>query len=134
MTNDEMRMTKRAVGLRFVIPTFVIRISFGDSDFVIRISPAIPPRAARTFPADGGAWIEDNLRAIQAQRASAFGKVPIVADVDADSAHRCIETWITEVARLEVILLPKPRLHLRDVRLSILAEILAVRVDHGGGV
>ena len=78
--------------------------------------------------------IEHDLRAVQPERARAFGEVPVVADVDADLRERRLEHGISEVARTEIELLPESGLAVRDVRLAVLAEVLSVGVDHGGRV
>src|SRR5215471_7530017 len=91
-----------------------------------------PPQVLRQPPA-GRRRIEDDLGAGQAERPPALGEVPLVADVDADPAHRGVEHRVPEVAGAEVVLLPEA-LHLRDVVLAVLAEEGAVGVDHRGGV
>ena len=83
---------------------------------------------------DRGRWIEDDLRPVQAQAARPFGKMAVVADVDADLGEPRREDRIAEIARPEVILLPEAGRHLRDVHLAKLAEVGAVGVDHGGRV
>ncbi len=57
----------------------------------------------------------------------------VVADVDADPADGRVEDGPAAVARTEVELLPEPP-YLGDVGLAVLAEVGAVRVDHGRGV
>ena len=49
-------------------------------------------------------------------------------------AHAGLEHRISEIARREIELLPEAREAVRDVRLAILAEILAVGVDDRRGV
>ena len=83
---------------------------------------------------DGGGGIEDDLGAVQAEGARAFGEVAVVADVDADLGEAEIEDGIAEVAGPEIELLPEARRDVRDVGLAILAEVGAVVVDDGGGV
>src|SRR5258706_11158964 len=75
----------------------------------------------------------DDLGAVEAQGAGAFGEVPVVADVDADLRVLGLEDGIAQVAGPEVELLPEAA-DLWDVRLAILAEVAAVGVDDGGGV
>src|SRR3954467_3098076 len=58
----------------------------------------------------------------------------VVANVNADLSRGGIEDRITEVARPEVELFPEPWSHVRDVVLAVLAEVLAVRIDHRGRV
>src|SRR5215471_5507137 len=91
-----------------------------------------PPQVLRQPPAGRGR-VEDDLGAGQAERPPALGEVPLVADVDADPAHRGVEHRVSEVAGAEVVLLPEA-LDLRDVVLAVLAEESAVGVDHRGGV
>src|SRR5690242_6682296 len=91
-----------------------------------------PPQVLRQAPT-GRRRVEDDLGAGQAERPPALGEVPLVADVDADPAHRGVEHRVAEVARTEVVLLPEA-FHLRDVVLAVLAEERAVRVDDRGGV
>jgi hypothetical protein len=59
--------------------------------------------------------------------------VPVVADVDADLADGGLEDRVPEVPGPEVELLPEA-LDVRDVRLAVLAQVLAVGVDDRGGV
>src|SRR5436190_1496504 len=56
--------------------------------------------------------------------------MPVVADVDADVGELRLEDRISEIARLEVELLPEPGRGVRDVALPVLTEIRAVGVDH----
>src|SRR5215469_7370710 len=91
-----------------------------------------PPQVLRQAPA-GRRRVEDDLGAGQAERPPALGEVPLVADVDADPAHRGVEHRVAQVPGAEVVLLPEP-LHLRDVVLAVLAEEGAVGVDDRGGV
>ena len=69
--------------------------------------------------------IEDDLGAVQPEQPRAFGKVPVVADVDADRGEARLEDRIAEVARLEEVLLPEAG-RVRDVVLAVLPEIRAV--------
>ena len=82
---------------------------------------------------DGRRRVEDDLGAVQAEQPRAFGKVAVVADVDADGRVARLEHRVAEVARLEEVLLPEPA-GVRDVVLAVLAEIRAVGVVDGGGV
>src|SRR5215216_1170054 len=81
-----------------------------------------------------GRGIENDLGAVQTECARAFGEVAIVADVNSDACESRVKTRVTEIAGPKVKLLPKARIHVRDVVLAILAEVLAIRVDHRGGV
>src|SRR6185437_15476365 len=74
--------------------------------------------------------IEDDLCAVQAEGARTFGKMAVVAGVDADFAEAEDEDRIAEVAGAEVELFPEARLKVRDVRLAVLAEVAAFAVDH----
>src|SRR5687768_7322554 len=58
----------------------------------------------------------------------------VITYVDADLRECCIKRGITEVARFEVKLLPESGVYVWDVVLSILAEILAVGINHRGRV
>ena len=60
--------------------------------------------------------------------------MPVVANINADSRKRRVKTRIAEIAGLEIELLPKPGIHVRDVRLAVFAQIFAVSVDHSGCV
>src|SRR5215813_4007850 len=91
-----------------------------------------PPQVLRQAPA-GRRRVEDDLGTGQAERPPALREMPLVADVDADPAHRGVEHRVAEVAGTEVVLLSEP-LHLRDVVLAVLAEEGAVGVDDRGGV
>src|SRR5438046_1217686 len=82
----------------------------------------------------GGRGIHHDLRSRQSQLAGAFGEMAVVADVDADLGVRRLENGVAEVAGAEVELLPETGSDVRDVVLAVLAEVLAVGVDHGGGV
>src|SRR6185436_1239293 len=79
-------------------------------------------------------WIDDVFGAVQRQRPPAFREVPVVADVNAELDVSRLEHRVAQVARLEEELLVETRIHLRDVGLSILAQVLAVGVDDRGGV
>ena len=76
---------------------------------------------------DGRRRIEDDLGAVQPEHPRAFGKVPVVADVDADVREARLEHRIAEIAGLEEVLLPEAR-RVRDVVLAVLAQIRAVRI------
>ncbi|MNR90109.1 hypothetical protein D3C72_210870 [compost metagenome] len=82
----------------------------------------------------GGRRVEDDLGAVKAQEARAFGEVAVVADVDADRGVASLEGGIAEVTGLEVELLPEAGEQMRDVLLAELAEVAAVRVDDRGSV
>src|SRR5487761_8452 len=79
------------------------------------------------------ARVEDNLRAVKAERPPPLGEVPVVADVDADPAHGSLEHRVAAVARPEVELLPEAG-KVRKVVLAVLAEVRPVGVDHRGRV
>src|SRR5918993_1703358 len=81
----------------------------------------------------GGRRVEHDLGAVEPQDPPALGKVPVVADVDADLADGGVEDRVSARAGGEVELLPEA-LHLWDVLLAVLAEVGAVGVDHRGGV
>src|SRR5436305_14796791 len=70
---------------------------------------------------------------MQTEHPSAFGKMPVVADVNTDLADRRVEHRIAHVPRPEVKLLPEA-VHVRNVRLAVLAEVFPVSVDDRGGV
>src|SRR5918993_762398 len=78
---------------------------------------------------DRGRWIQHDLRAVQPEDAGAFGKVTVVADVDADASGGGVEHRVSEIARAEVELLPESWRHVGNMVLAVLAEIPAVRVD-----
>src|SRR5437899_8155617 len=84
-------------------------------------------------PARGGRGNEDELRSVKAEHPRALGEVAVVADVHADLPYGGVEDRVAEVAGAEVELLPEA-VDVRDVRLAVLAEVLAVGVDHSGGV
>jgi len=83
---------------------------------------------------DGGGRVEDDLGAVQAEGAGAFGKVAVVADVDADFGEAEVEDGEAEVAGAEVEFFPEAGRDVRDVALAVLAEVGAVVMDDGGGV
>jgi hypothetical protein len=58
----------------------------------------------------------------------------VIADVHADIRVPGLEHRVAQVAGLEVELLPEPGAAVRNVVLSIFAEVRAVGVDHRGGV
>src|SRR5690348_13087155 len=58
----------------------------------------------------------------------------VVADVDTDLAEAEVEHRISQVAWAEVELLPEPRRDVGNVRLAILAEVLAVASNNGSRV
>ena len=75
---------------------------------------------------DGGRGVEDDLGAVQAEAARAFGKMAVVADVDADLGEAEVEDGVAEVAGAEIKLLPEAGRHVGDVRLAVFAEVGAV--------
>src|SRR5687768_14387239 len=78
--------------------------------------------------------IEHDLSAVQTERACTLGEMPVVADVHANTSERSIKTRITEIARPKIKLLPEAWVHVWNVVLAILAEVLSIGVDHRGGV
>ncbi len=60
--------------------------------------------------------------------------MPVVADVHSNPRVSRIECRVAEVAGLEIEFFPETGIDVRDVMLAILAEILAVGVDHRRGV
>src|SRR6516165_8668019 len=83
---------------------------------------------------DGRGRVEDQLGALEPELARHLGEVPVIADDQADPAHRGLPYRVAEVARLEVELLPEAGPDVRDVGLAVLAEDRAVALDHAGGV
>src|ERR1035441_8350844 len=81
-----------------------------------------------------GAGIEDDLGAVESEEPPAFGEVTIIAGINTHFANRGLKHGITEVAGLEVKLLPEAGLAVRDVVLAIFAEIFAIGIDDGGRV
>src|SRR6266498_2928259 len=79
-------------------------------------------------------WIKNNLGAVQTQCASAFRKVAIVTDVDPDARKSSIKCWIAQITWPEIEFLPESGIDMRYVILPVLAQVLAVSIDHGGGV
>src|SRR4030095_16470356 len=78
-------------------------------------------------PRDRCRWIEHDLGPVQPQQPGALREVTVVTDVDADRRVPRLEDRVSEVARLEKILLPEAG-RVRDVVLAVLAEIRAVVV------
>ena len=60
--------------------------------------------------------------------------MPVVANVDAEFEVSGVKNRVTEVAWFEEKLLVKAGINLRYVRLAILAEIAAIRINYRGGV
>src|SRR6185369_11038800 len=83
---------------------------------------------------DGRRWVEDDFGAAQSQGARAFREVAVIADVDADARIGSVECRVSEIARAKIEFLPKARIDVRDVVLSILAEIFSISIDDCGGV
>ncbi len=83
--------------------------------------------------AAGRARDQHDLGTVEAECPGTFREVPVVADVHADLADRRLEHRVAEVARAEVELLPEA-LDVRDVGLSVLAEVAPVGVDDRGRV
>src|SRR5258706_6232429 len=69
--------------------------------------------------------IEDDFRTVEAEQSRALGKVPVIADVDADRCVPGLENRVSKVAGLEEELLPEAR-RVRDVVLAVFAEVAAV--------
>src|SRR4029453_15564571 len=86
------------------------------------------------MPGGRGRGHEDDLRAVQAEHAAAFGEMPVVADVHADGRVARLEDGVAQVAGLEVELLPERGQAMRDVVLPVFADVAAVGVEDGGGV
>ena len=79
-------------------------------------------------PLNRGRGVVHDFGAAQAERPGAFRKVPVVADVNADLRVGRPEHRIPQVAGAKEVLLPEAG-GLRYVRLAVLAEVAAVRVD-----
>src|SRR4029453_18710764 len=77
----------------------------------------------------GGVGVEDDLRAVQAERAPSFRKVPVVTDIDPDGTDGSLEHWVAQIAWPEVELLPE-LIEVRNVVLAVLSEDGAVGIDH----
>src|SRR5262249_43856324 len=73
---------------------------------------------------------ENYLGAVQTQGPRAFGEMPVVADVDADARVLRLKSRETKVARREIELLPEAGQAMWDVSLAVLAQALAVGVNH----
>jgi hypothetical protein len=71
---------------------------------------------------------------VQPEQAAALREVPVVADVDADRRVARLEHGITEVAGLEVELLPERGQAMGDVVLAVFTHVASVRVEDGGRV
>src|SRR5205814_8525845 len=83
---------------------------------------------------NGGGRIKNNLSAVQPEPASAFGKMPVITDVNADARIRRIKRWKAQIAGLEIKFFPEAWVDVRNVMFSIFAEILPIGVNHRGGV
>src|ERR1700676_137498 len=68
---------------------------------------------------DGSGRIVDNLRAIESENPRTLGKVPIVANIHADSVVTRLENRIAGIPGREIKFLPKSRMAVRDVMLAI---------------
>src|SRR5258708_8944717 len=79
---------------------------------------------------DGRGRVEDELGALESQLAGHLREMPVVADDQAEPAHRPLPYRVAEVARLEVELLPEAGADVRDVSLAVLADHRAVALDH----
>src|SRR5690349_15855120 len=78
--------------------------------------------------------VEHDLGTIEPELARALGKMTVIADVYTHVRITSLEDRIPEVAGAEVELLPEARRTMRDMVLTIFAEVSAVGVDDGGGV
>src|SRR5215469_9577707 len=58
----------------------------------------------------------------------------VVANVDADAAMARFEDGVPSISGSEIEFFPKARVAMRDMMLSVLAEIAPVGVEHGGRV
>jgi len=85
-------------------------------------------------PGDRGGGIENDLGAVKAKGAGAFGEVAVVADVNADFGEAEIEDGGAEVAGTEIKFFPEAGSDMRDMRLAIFSEIRAVVLNDRGGV
>src|SRR5215471_3988558 len=78
---------------------------------------------------DGSRGIKDDFRSVQPEGASAFGKVPVVADIHADFREAEIKDGIAQIAGAEIKFFPKTGSDMGDVRLTIFANIGAVTAN-----
>src|ERR1035438_2330149 len=85
-------------------------------------------------PGYGGRRVEDDLGAVQAERARALREMAVVADVDADLGKAEVEDRNAEVAGAEIKFLPETGSNVRNMSFAVLAEERTVVVDDGGGV
>src|SRR5579863_5326985 len=81
-----------------------------------------------------GRGIKDDFGAIESENARAFGKVPVVTDVNADAGVFGFENRVAEITGREIKLFPEAGMAVRDMVLAILAEIAAIGVDDGGRI
>src|ERR1051326_5926746 len=58
----------------------------------------------------------------------------VIADVDADARVSSVEGRITEIAGPEIKFFPEARIDVRNMMLSILAEVRSIGVDDRGRV
>ena len=77
--------------------------------------------------------IKDDLSTIEAECTPAFGKMSVVADVNADLANRRVENRIATITWAEVELLPKAT-DMRDVMLAVLTKISAICINNSRGI
>src|SRR5258708_3958453 len=83
---------------------------------------------------DGGGRVVDNFRSVEAENARAFGKVAVVADVDADAGVTRLEDGVAGVPWREIKLFPEAWVTMGNVVLAVFAEIAAIGVNDRGSV
>src|SRR5262245_7796036 len=83
---------------------------------------------------DGRGRIKHNLRSVQTEDARAFGKMAVVANVNADVGKLRFEYGVSQIARFEVKLFPEARGAMRYVMLSVLPQVRSISVDNGSRV
>src|SRR6266545_2921605 len=59
---------------------------------------------------------------------------PVIADIDANARESRLKSGVTKIPRPKIKLFPEAGIYVGDVVLSVFAQILAIRVDHRGGV
>src|SRR5262249_51026662 len=82
----------------------------------------------------GGGGIEYNFRAVESQRARAFRKMAVVANLNADASEAQVEDGIAQISWTKVEFFPESGRHVRNMSFAIFTQIVAVITDHGGGV
>ena len=78
--------------------------------------------------------IKHDFRPVKSERPCPLGKMPIITNVNPDLSHRSLEYRISQVPWSKIKLLPKSWSTMRNMVLSILAQVGSIRVDHRGGV